>query len=414
MKFRPTNRHLILASMLLSALVGTVFWTVRFSTNKIEHRHTILSLLRSAAEYNHALNENVLRAHAFITNSYDPIVTSTESLKKVCQKLITSFDGSTKAETDLLKAANEYCQLVENKLAMVERFKSTNSILKNSLRYLSVLIEKYKDVAARMKAEQLFNGVHLLRIFADERLHQEVKSQLDHFKSMAMKSRLDLDQTLSQHLEIVLNTTMLRRQIEMEILSGQSEHAYSNLRDMYDRWNEQTERTMAFYYGMLSFAVFGMALSLVYLFKNLQRTTLLLANLNETLESKVKTRTAELSDALSQLEEKQLLLMQTAKMSALGEMAGGIAHEINTPLSAIMMNADMLSDYAKDGSHTEIVENVDSIVSIVNRISKIISGLRRFSRDTAHDECVPVPIGNIIKDTLALCHQRFTQNNVDL
>jgi len=55
----------------------------------------------------------------------------------------------------------------------------------------------------------------------------------------------------------------------------------------------------------------------------------------EGLEEQVETRTRQLSDA-------QALLIQSGKLSALGEMAGGIAHEVNNPLAVIQMNSQVL------------------------------------------------------------------------
>lgn len=53
------------------------------------------------------------------------------------------------------------------------------------------------------------------------------------------------------------------------------------------------------------------------------------------LESRVEERTRELSDALHQLKESESQLIQTEKMSSLGQMVAGIAHEINTPLAYV-------------------------------------------------------------------------------
>lgn len=53
------------------------------------------------------------------------------------------------------------------------------------------------------------------------------------------------------------------------------------------------------------------------------------------LESRVQERTRELSNALHQLKESEAQLIQTEKMSSLGQMVAGIAHEINTPLAYV-------------------------------------------------------------------------------
>jgi signal transduction histidine kinase len=60
-----------------------------------------------------------------------------------------------------------------------------------------------------------------------------------------------------------------------------------------------------------------------------------LKSANENLEHKVQNRTRELSEALKHLKESELMLVQTEKMSSLGQMVAGIAHEINTPLAYV-------------------------------------------------------------------------------
>ena len=56
---------------------------------------------------------------------------------------------------------------------------------------------------------------------------------------------------------------------------------------------------------------------------------------NETLEARVQDRTRELTDALARLKESEAMLIQSEKMSSLGQMVAGIAHEVNTPLAYV-------------------------------------------------------------------------------
>jgi len=66
------------------------------------------------------------------------------------------------------------------------------------------------------------------------------------------------------------------------------------------------------------------------------------------LEMRVEERTEELSKTVTQLQETQAQLIQTEKMSSLGQMVAGIAHEINNPINFIQGNIDPISHYFED------------------------------------------------------------------
>lgn len=68
----------------------------------------------------------------------------------------------------------------------------------------------------------------------------------------------------------------------------------------------------------------------------------------ETLELKVEARTQDLAQTLEQLKSAQSQLIQTEKMSSLGQMVAGIAHEINNPINFIQGNLAPLKDYFQD------------------------------------------------------------------
>lgn len=109
-------------------------------------------------------------------------------------------------------------------------------------------------------------------------------------------------------------------------------------------------------------------------------------------------------------------LQNSAKMSSLGEMASGVAHEINTPLTVIQLKIDQLSDLLADQDSMSSAEKAQKVIedidATVKRISKIIQGLRVFARDSKNDSMVNYPVNNIVQETLDLCHERMKQKGI--
>ena len=73
-----------------------------------------------------------------------------------------------------------------------------------------------------------------------------------------------------------------------------------------------------------------------------------LSQLNRNLEQQVEQRTAQLSQSLEELQQTQLQLIQSEKMSTLGQLVAGIGHEINNPVGFISGNCSCIKGYIND------------------------------------------------------------------
>lgn len=73
-----------------------------------------------------------------------------------------------------------------------------------------------------------------------------------------------------------------------------------------------------------------------------------LQQLTQELEHRVEQRTTELSESLNQLQQTQIQLIQSEKMSALGNLVAGVAHELNNPISFLQGNLEPLREYTRD------------------------------------------------------------------
>jgi len=173
--------------------------------------------------------------------------------------------------------------------------------------------------------------------------------------------------------------------------------------------------------------------------KQLQEQNVLLQQLTSELEERVSSRTAELRESLEKLQQAQIQLVQSEKMSSLGELVAGVAHEINNPVSFIAGNVSLASEYTEEilehlrlyqqvfpepGAQIEqhaseieldyLIEDLPKMVASmevgVDRIRQISVSLRSFSRmDNTSKTQVNIHEG--LDSTLMILQHRIKAND---
>lgn len=108
-------------------------------------------------------------------------------------------------------------------------------------------------------------------------------------------------------------------------------------------------------------------------------------------------------------------MANSARLSALGEMAGSIAHEINNPLAVIQATSRKIARMVKDAPvPKDVFELLSNVESTVLRIGKIIRTLRVFSRDGRNDPMINMSLSMMIEDAFVLCEDRFRKSDINL
>ena len=120
--------------------------------------------------------------------------------------------------------------------------------------------------------------------------------------------------------------------------------------------------------------------------------------------------------AQRELEAERLRSAYSSRMASLGEMAGGIAHEINSPLATIVMLSGQIRDLLQDGEVDAQVlqKKSEKLQKTGERIAKIIRTMRSFARDGSRDPMETVSISELLEQSFVLCAESFKLLGIEL
>lgn len=167
--------------------------------------------------------------------------------------------------------------------------------------------------------------------------------------------------------------------------------------------------------------------------------------LQKKFERKLNEQNAELQEAMEMLKSTQLHMVQQERLAAIGQLAAGVAHEINNPLGYVSGNADMLKIYVQryesiltemrrqmaeqqpanpccvyldriwqenkiDMVIADMPDLLDDITEGLKRISAIVNGLRGFSRNNLLEGKSTYDLNEGIKTTLLVANNEIKYN----
>jgi signal transduction histidine kinase len=111
-----------------------------------------------------------------------------------------------------------------------------------------------------------------------------------------------------------------------------------------------------------------------------------------------------------ELREAQSRLLQSEKLATIGQMAAGIAHELNTPLTYIMGNVELLQGQALTAPQSKMLTSIDHGAE---RIKGLVQSLLAFSRPAA-EAPAPLSVNGVVERSLELCRYQILKGGVQL
>ncbi len=134
-----------------------------------------------------------------------------------------------------------------------------------------------------------------------------------------------------------------------------------------------------------------------------------LKELNLNLENRVK-------EELKKRQKQQQLLIQKSKLESMGELAAGIAHEINQPLGGISMGIDNILFKMSLGkiSNDYLTLKFEALFQDIDRIRQIINHVRVFSRDQQSGLLEVFQLNGVIKSAVSLVNNQYSSHGIDL
>lgn len=131
----------------------------------------------------------------------------------------------------------------------------------------------------------------------------------------------------------------------------------------------------------------------------------------QRMEKALQQRNLELELRMDELRRTQAQLIQSAKMAAVGELAAGIAHELNNPLNSVLVSSELLLERADLEDRDR--ERLEAIARQAGRAGDTIRNLLDFARQrsTLRDWA---DVNQVVDDSLALLRQRLENGGVAL
>lgn len=347
------------------AATGLAYLYLNIKHVNLENNNKSIEILHQINQISTQENLEILRISTGLSKDYSQLDHYDKEISNTINNLPTDLQSKN------LKA------LLTEKTELITQFKSDSTLLNKTLKDLDRVFNKSINNPEVMNSEfnvlitKLFtatanynqtgndvnlreistNSTQLRRVISNAPLTSETIRELNTLTDL-INLMIAKRSTINMILDKI-TVLPLQRQLNASISLIQA-NSSSQLELQKDYTNYLT------YYALALFFVFlFIAIRLLYSYAHLN-------TLNKNLETEVANRTQDLQIALDELKKSEMILIHSEKMSALGQLVAGVAHEINTPLAYTKNALSLIQSNIKDFNLKNFIDLGEAFIKYMN------------------------------------------------
>lgn len=355
--------HTLLLCIGATALAGALaFLYDKTQAVDLREQNEILGFLRELKEVDNRWDHDVLRARAELATADLPATNRGAAAAKALQNLSAAV---ARTQSPALSAGlPELSAAIKEKAALVEKFRAENGAAQAALRDIAKNAAELGTLAGGLKARPpaLEPTLNTLTTAAPQYYWFGQDSQRAALEAAAAPLRAlpdalrDPAAKLDSAVQALLKAKPAGQALSTKLALLTSGPRLDNLTLSFNSEVEATLQDKERYRVYLIAYAGALLILLAYLGGKLKAS-------NVELEKRVEERTRELSAAMQHLKESESQLIQSEKMSSLGQMVAGVAHEINTPLAYVKNSLGTVAD--KLPELKSVLDNCEKLLALL-------------------------------------------------